>query len=139
MLFQSSLRPTLINRIIPHISSYRQTPFTYQDWVSEHNQQTQYHSVWQGDNVAAFCKTEETRSGFLYLSSFLMAPEYRRTGLSTLFLQSILQEANNRMYTKVLLKVHEDNRAAYRLYKKIGFSEKQKLNNRYEMEYAELK
>jgi ribosomal protein S18 acetylase RimI-like enzyme len=68
-----------------------------------------------------------------------MAPEYRRTGLSTLFLQSVLQEANNRMYTKVLLKVHEDNRAAYRLYKKIGFSEKQKLNNRYEMEYAELK
>lgn len=42
------------------------------------------------------------------------------------------------MYTKVLLKVHEDNRAAYRLYKKIGFMQKQKLNNRYEMEYDTL-
>jgi ribosomal protein S18 acetylase RimI-like enzyme len=38
------------------------------------------------------------------------------------------------MYTKVLLKVHEDNMAAYRLYNKIGFMSKQKINNRYEME-----
>jgi len=54
-------------------------------------------------------------------------------------MQSILNEAESRMYTKVLLKVHEDNRAAYRLYQKIGFAQKNKLNNRYEMEYAELK
>ena len=107
--------------------------------MSEHTSRTQYHSVWQGGTVGAFCKTEETRSGHLYLSSFLIAPEYRRTGLSTLFLQSILTEAGGRMYTKVLLKVHEDNMAAYRLYNKIGFAQKQKLNNRYEMEFTALK
>ena len=42
------------------------------------------------------------------------------------------------MYTKVLLKVHEDNMAARRLYKKIGFTQKQKLNNRYEMEFTAM-
>jgi ribosomal protein S18 acetylase RimI-like enzyme len=38
------------------------------------------------------------------------------------------------MYTKVLLKVHEDNEAAQRLYRKAGFISKQKWNKRYEME-----
>ena len=82
--------------------------------------------------MVAFCKTEETRSRHLYLSSFIVAPEYRGTHVAQNFLQSVLHSA--KPYEKVLLKVHEDNPAAKRLYDKSGFVAQQKWNKRYEME-----
>jgi len=81
----------------------------------------------------AFCRTEETPKGRLYLSSFLVAPQYRGTGVASAFLADVLQGARARGYEEILLKVHEDNVAAQRLYLNAGFEIQQKWNKRYEM------
>jgi len=70
----------------------------------------------------------------VYLSSFVVAPEYRGTGLARPFLIGVLADAKDRGHDRVLLKVHEDNVAAQRLYAGVGFRSHQKLNKRYEME-----
>ena len=64
-----------------------------------------------------------------------MAPECRGTGTSARFLTSVLDDAKVRGYERVLLKVHEDNRAALRLYVGAGFVAQQKWNKRYEMNW----
>lgn len=86
-------------------------------------------------SLAAFCRTDETNARTaLYLSSFVVAPEYRGTGLARPFLTGVLADAKGRGHDRVLLKVHEDNVAAQRLYTGIGFQSQQKWNKRYEME-----
>jgi len=86
------------------------------------------------DTVIAFCKTEETvKTNALYLSSFLIHPSYRGLGLGGTFLTKMLAQAPR--YSKVLLKVHEENPIAKQLYESHGFQTKQKWNKRYEMEY----
>jgi ribosomal protein S18 acetylase RimI-like enzyme len=79
----------------------------------------------------AFCRIEETLRGRLYLSSFIVLPQYRGTGVAAAFLNDILRTTR----TQIELKVHEDNVAARRLYEKAGFTVQQKLNKRYEMRY----
>jgi len=130
----SLLPESRIHRILPHIATYRQTSFTIQDWHSEHRPTAQYYSWWNlhGD-LRAYCKTEETRTGRLYLSSFLVTPEYRGTGTSKAFLSSVLESAAVQGYETVLLKVHEDNPVAKRLYESVGFVTNQKWQKRYEM------
>ena len=130
----SLLPESRIHRILPHIATYRQTSFTIQDWHSEHRPTAQYYSWWNphGD-LRAYCKTEETRTGRLYLSSFLVTPEYRGTGTSKAFLSSVLGFAAVQGYETVLLKVHEDNPVAKRLYESVGFVTNQKWQKRYEM------
>ena len=81
----------------------------------------------------AFCRTEETPRGRLYLSSFLVAPQYRGTGVASAFLTDVLHGARARGFQEILLKVHEDNVAAQRLYLNAGFEIQQKWNKRYEM------
>jgi len=129
------LRPHLVSRIVPHIAAYRQSAFTVADFAAEQaaTESARFH-LWLGKNseVAAFCKTEETKSRHLYLSSFIVTPDYRGTGVAQEFLQSVLRSAAG--YEKVFLKVHEDNPAAKRLYDKSGFVAQQKWNKRYEME-----
>lgn len=88
------------------------------------------------NTVIAFCKTEETiKTNALYISSFLIHPEYRGQGLGGTFLSNLLEQARRDQYSKVLLKVHEDNPIAKQLYESHGFQSKQKWNKRYEMEY----
>ena len=124
-----------MSRIVPHIAAYRQSAFTAADFAAEQaaTESARFH-LWLNNNsdMVAFCKTEETRSRHLYLSSFIVAPEYRGTHVAQNFLQSVLHSA--KPYEKVLLKVHEDNPAAKRLYDKTGFVAQQKWNKRYEME-----
>jgi len=85
--------------------------------------------------VVAFCRTDETqRRNALYLSSFVVAPAHRGTGVARPFLNEVLAGAKTRGFSRVLLKVHEDNPAAQRLYTTAGFKSTQKLNKRYEME-----
>lgn len=133
-MFRSGLSTHRVARLVPHIAAYRQTPFTVTDWTSEHTPTARYHVWWEGEALRAYCKTEETRTGRLYLSSFLVNPAFRGTHTGTTFLASLLGAAHMRGYEHVLLKVHEDNLAAQRLYGSAGFTSKQKWNQRYEME-----
>ena len=93
-----------------------------------------YHAWCSDEALRAYCRTDETRSGHLYLSSFWVAPDCRGTGTSAKFLTSVLADAKVRGYDRVLLKVHEDNVAAQRLYTGAGFVAQQKWNKRFEME-----
>jgi ribosomal protein S18 acetylase RimI-like enzyme len=123
--------------LLPQIATYRQTPFTFQDLEAESKDPSMRYNWMLGpaNTVAAFCKTEETaRTKALYISSFLIHPSYRGLGLGGHFLSNLLEQARQDQYTKVILKVHEDNQTAQRLYINHGFQTKQKWNKRYEME-----
>ena len=123
-----------LNRIVPHISAYRKTTFTVRDWLCERTPTAKFHAWWLDKELQAYCRTDETRSGHLYLSSFLVTPAFRGLGVSATFLDSVLRGAYNQGYERILLKVHEDNYAAQRLYINAGFKVKNKFNKRYEME-----
>ena len=84
--------------------------------------------------MAAFCRTDDTnRCTAAYLSSFVVAPDYRGTGVARPFLLGVLADAKTRGHDRVLLKVHEDNWVAQKLYTGVGFQSQQKWNKRYEM------
>ena len=137
MQFVGICNPRILERIVPLVSAYRQTPFTVADFLAEHGPTTRYYT-W-GD-IAAFCRTDETRNGTaLYLSSFVVAPANRGTGVARPFLTGVLADAVHRGHDRVLLKVHEDNEAAQRLYAGVGFRSNQKLNKRYEMETGRMR
>jgi len=123
--------------LLSQITAYRQTPFTLQDLEAESKHPSAQYNWMLGpaNTVAAFCKTETTaKANALYISSFLIHPSYRGLGLSGQFLSNLLEQARHDRYDKVLLKVHEDNQTAQRLYTKHGFQSIQKWNKRYEME-----
>jgi ribosomal protein S18 acetylase RimI-like enzyme len=121
----------LVHRLVPHIAAYRQSSFTIADFAAEHAAASfRYHAWFSGSaEPVAFCRTEETLRGRLYLSSFIVAPQYRGTGVAKAFLNDVLRNTNER----IELKVHEDNVAARRLYENAGFVVQQKWNKRYEM------
>ena len=119
--------------ILPNIAAYRNTPYSLQDFDAESKHPAIRYS-WMLDpanTVLAFCKLEETLHQNLYLSSFLIHPERRGLGVGGLFLSTLVKQQQGR---KILLKVHEENEAAQRLYAAHGFQTKQKWNKRYEME-----
>jgi ribosomal protein S18 acetylase RimI-like enzyme len=148
LLFQTRLPVSLVQRLLPPIAAYRQTSFSIADFDAEHAASRsgfRYH-VWtrndtrddtrddtRNEGPVAFCRTEETPKGRLYLSSFLVAPSHRGTGVASAFLADVLRGARARGYEEILLKVHEDNVAAQRLYLHAGFEVQQKWNKRYEM------
>jgi ribosomal protein S18 acetylase RimI-like enzyme len=163
LLFQKRLPVSFVQRLIPHIAVYRQTSFSIADFDAEHAASGFRYHAWlraapeRRNEVAperraepetrndtrneatldaepvAFCRTEETLRGRLYLSSFLVAPQYRGTGVASAFLTDVLHGARARGFQEILLKVHEDNVAAQRLYLNAGFEIQQKWNKRYEM------
>ena len=136
LLFQTRLPASLVQRLLPPIAAYRQTPFSIADFDAEHAASSygfRYHVYTRNRAPVAFCRTEETPKGRLYLSSFLVTPPYRGTGVASAFLADVLRGARARGYEEILLKVHEDNVAAQRLYLHAGFEVQQKWNKRYEM------
>jgi ribosomal protein S18 acetylase RimI-like enzyme len=153
LLFQKRLPVSFVQRLIPHIAVYRQTSFSIADFDAEHAASWsgfRYHAWLRNEATperrnearnkavldaepVAFCRTEETPRGRLYLSSFLVAPQYRGTGVASAFLTDVLHGARARGFQEILLKVHEDNVAAQRLYLNAGFEIQQKWNKRYEM------
>jgi ribosomal protein S18 acetylase RimI-like enzyme len=141
LLFQKRLPVSFVQRLIPHIAVYRQTSFSIADFDAEHAASWagfRYHAWTRAEpdtraEPVAFCRTEETLRGRLYLSSFLVAPQHRGTGVAAAFLADVLHGARARGFQEILLKVHEDNAAAQRLYLNAGFEIQQKWNKRYEM------
>ena len=126
--------PHTLSRIASLLAAYRQTSFSVADFLAEHGPTSRYHTWFAQGDVAAFCRTDETNRGrALYLSSFVVAPAFRGTGLARPFLDGVLADAKTHGHDRVLLKVHEDNVAAQRLYGNAGFQSQQKWNKRYEM------
>jgi ribosomal protein S18 acetylase RimI-like enzyme len=132
LLFRS---PNTLSRVASLIAVYRQTSFSVADFVAEHGPTSRYYTWFAQGDVAAFCRTDETsRRTALYLSSFVVAPAFRGAGLARPFLDGVLADAKIQGHDRILLKVHEDNVAAQRLYENAGFQTQQKWNKRYEME-----
>ncbi|HOV33258.1 MAG TPA: ribosomal protein S18-alanine N-acetyltransferase [Candidatus Hydrogenedens sp.] len=63
-----------------------------------------------------------------HITKFTVAPEYRRKGFGTLFMNFIFEQARKKNVQKIVLEVREKNYAARRLYEKMGF---QTIGTRY--------
>lgn len=77
--------------------------------------------------VAAFAT--EKRS---HVVSLVVRPEYRRLGIGTCLLESLLERLRSNGVAQVLLEVREDNVAAAGLYKRLGFRESRRVARYYE-------
>jgi ribosomal-protein-alanine N-acetyltransferase len=58
---------------------------------------------------------------FADIATVALAPEYRRQGIATRMVDTMIAEAVRRGATRMLLEVRTDNTAAIALYKKLGF------------------
>lgn len=109
------------------LSSYRKTPFTIQDGLSE----------WKGDGGLLFATKDENLIGllrldkhrtFYELSSFAIHPAYQSCGYGGKMLQHVIKTIDSPIW----LRVHRDNPACA-LYLRNGFQQKELVNNRYLM------
>lgn len=67
----------------------------------------------------------------ILLDEIFIEEQYRNKGIGTNVIREIIDNANNNVY----LWVYKDNLKAINLYSKLGFSIKDKTDNRYYMEY----
>jgi ribosomal-protein-alanine N-acetyltransferase len=58
---------------------------------------------------------------FADIATVALAPEYRRQGIATRMVNTMIAEAVRRGATRMLLEVRVDNTAAIELYRKLGF------------------
>lgn len=109
------------------LTTYRKTPFTLQDGLSE----------WKGEGGLLFATKDENLIGLLRLdrhrtyyelSSFVVDPSHRGLGCG----QQLLQYAIDNTDLPIWLRVQRDNPACA-LYLKNGFQQKEVVNNRYLM------
>lgn len=109
------------------LSSYRKTPFTLQDGLSE----------WKGDGKLLFATKDENLIGMLRLdrhrnyyelSSFVVHPEYQGSGYGGKLLQHAIQYTD----LPIWLRVQRDNPACT-LYSRYGFETRDLVNNRFVM------
>jgi ribosomal protein S18 acetylase RimI-like enzyme len=122
-------------RVLNHsISAYRGTAYTMHDFISECNQDSQYHMMFDKETIVGFCKTETTLKNRLYLYSYLIHPHYRGKGYNRFFMNGVCTNLKQCGHDTVELKVHEDNLGAYNGYIHSGFQLKDKQNKRYFME-----
>jgi ribosomal protein S18 acetylase RimI-like enzyme len=109
------------------LTSYRKTPFSLQDGLSE----------WKGRGGLLFATKDENLIGLLRLdkhrtyyelSSFVIHPAYQGNGYGGQMLQHAIQNSE----LPIWLRVHRDNPACA-LYLRNGFQQKELVNNRYLM------
>lgn len=85
-----------------------------------------------GYKLVGICKTESTRkSRSAYISSLVINQEYRNSGYGKIFIKSILSSLENMKYSRVILRVQEQNEIALKYYKNEGFKIVEKHNGRY--------
>ncbi len=83
-------------------------------------------------NIVGVCKTETVGyTDAAYLSSFVIAEGYRNRGYSSIFLKMIMNSLKNMNYSRVVLRVKEENYAAQNCYIGNGFRTIEKRNGRY--------
>jgi ribosomal protein S18 acetylase RimI-like enzyme len=106
------------------LSTYRQSPFTIQDILSE----------WKGDGGILLAQQNSSLLGLLRLdkrrtywevSSFIVDPLYRGQGIGSRML--------NRLDVPIYLKVRQENEHAIQLYKKHQFAIETYCEGRYIM------
>lgn len=109
------------------LSSYRKTPFTLQDGISE----------WKGKGGLLFATKDENLIGLLRLdkhrtyyelSSFVIHPAYQGYGYGGQMLQHAIQNTE----LPIWLRVQRDN-SACALYSRHGFKTQELFNNRFVM------
>jgi [ribosomal protein S18]-alanine N-acetyltransferase len=113
-----------------------------------HWAEREYEALFAPDAPAriALVAYDEAGSGVVPIHGFLIAqcalggweienvvvtPARRRCGIGTSLIQQLLLRARKQGATSVLLEVRESNRAARRLYEKIGFSEQGRRRDYY--------
>lgn len=133
------------------LSLYRKTPVTMDD-IHRESRNSQEVRHWflldttdsstsyidspddyrQPPRLIGICKTESTlKSRAAYLSSLVINSDYRSTGCGKIFLKSILASLENMKYSRVILRVQEQNEIALKYYKGEGFKIVEKHNGRY--------
>jgi ribosomal protein S18 acetylase RimI-like enzyme len=109
------------------LTSYRKTPFSFEDGMSE----------WKGEGGLLFATKDENLIGLLRLdkhrtyvelSSFIVNPAYQGSGYGGKMLDTVIKHSE----LPIWLRVHRDN-PAYALYSRHGFQRKELVNNRYLM------
>ena len=91
-------------------SELSQVPDTRMYWVALHNKRVVgYFGLMAIDDFAD-------------VATLAVAPDYRRQGIASRMIDTIIAEAIRRGATRMLLEVRTDNTAAIELYKKHGFS-----------------
>jgi RimJ/RimL family protein N-acetyltransferase len=120
------------------IATYRNTSFTFQDMLSENASHNGFYAIAHNNNdtILGMCKLEPLKKyERVYLSSYIINPSVRGTGFNKEFLTAVLYHPQVQPYSRIELKVHEDNMKAYNTYKSLGFNALSKENKRHIMEY----
>jgi len=104
------------------------------------SENTNYNGIYaithDNDSILGICKLEPLKKyERVYLSSYIINPSVRGSGFNKHFLTSLLYNPVLQPYSRIELKVHEDNQKAYNTYKSIGFNTLAKEHKRHIMEY----
>lgn len=67
-----------------------------------------------------------------HIISLAVKPECRRIGIGTGLLKNLMERLRSNGVRQVLLEVREDNKAALRLYEKLGFRWSRRISRYYE-------
>ena len=84
--------------------------------------------------VAFYCNNLKTRQAFI--TSVLVAPEHRATGLGRALVTAALDRCRERGFTTCQLEVRSDNTAALKLYQSLGFAPVSERDGRQVLEIA---
>ena len=109
------------------LSSYRKTPFTLQDGLSEWKGKGGLLFATKDENLIGMLRLDQRRT-YLELSSFVIHPAYQSCGFGGQMLQRVIENTDSPIW----LRVHRDNPACA-LYLRNGFKQKEIVNNRYLM------
>jgi len=112
------------------------TPEIELDWIRK---------VLKNENEKRFAIiADSTYVGNVYLTNvenhtasfhiFIGEPDYWGKGVATIVLDKIISYSNKIHLSKLILKVHQDNIPAQKLYKKAGFVETSRADDRISME-----
>lgn len=111
------------------LSTYRNTPFTLQDGLSEWKGSGGLLFLHENASILGLLQMKRSRT-FWELSSFFVDPAAQGNGYGTQLLRYALDNAD----APVCLRVKQDN-PAQRLYRSMGFQTEEHSDQRYYMRY----
>lgn len=109
------------------LTSYRKTPFSFEDGMSEWKGEGGVMFATKGENLIGMLRLDKHRN-YVELSSFVVNPLYQGFGYGGQMLDTVIKSSE----LPIWLRVHRDN-PAYGLYSRHGFKQKELVNNRYLM------
>ncbi len=102
------------------------------EWIVENyvSEGMKLWGYWAGDKIIGICFTMETEQDY-FLSAVSIRKEEQQKGHGEWFLQKVLIELWKQRKGNVFLQVFRENNRAVRLYQKLGFSFKERLDTYY--------